>query len=64
MESFTTAPQEDYRPEVVPGLEIVPRVEEKQAPVISDIEGGLNIINGIIEREGDENTREKTPTLH
>jgi hypothetical protein len=64
MESFTTTSQEDYRPEVIPGLEIVPTREEKPAPVISDIEGGLNIINSIIEKEGDENTSEKPPTLH
>lgn len=64
MESLTSASQEDYRPEVVPGLEIVPTKEEKPASPISDIEGGLNIINGIIEKEGDEISEEKPPTLH
>ena len=64
MESFITASQEDYCPEVVPGLEIVPTREEKPVSTISDIEGGLNIINGIIEKEGDENIKEKPPTLH
>lgn len=64
MESFTTASQEDYRPEVVPGLEIVPTKEEKPVNSISDIEGGLNIINDIIKKEGDENTEEKKPTFH
>lgn len=64
MESFTTAPQEDYRPEVVPGLEIVPTKEEKPVNSISDIEGGLDIVNSIIEKEGDENIEEKPPTLH
>lgn len=64
MESFTTASQEDYRPEVVPGLEIVPTKEEKPVTSISDIEGGLDIVNSIIEKKGDEEIEEKPPTLH
>lgn len=64
MESFTSVPREDLYPEITPGLEIVPIREEKPATPISDIEGGLNIVNSIIEKEGDENTREKPPTLH
>lgn len=64
MESIITASQEDYRPEVVPGLEIVPTKEEKQITSISDIEGGLDIINSIIKKEGDENIEEKPPTFH
>ncbi len=64
MESFSTTQHDGHLPEITPGLEIIPTREEKPATPISDIEGGLNIINSIIEKEGDENIREKPPTLH
>lgn len=64
MESFTLASHEDQHQEIIPGLDIIPTKEEKPTPSISDIEGGLDIINSIIEKEDGENTREKPPTLH
>lgn len=67
MESFTPVSREDQHPEIIPGLDIFPTKEEKPTPSISDIEGGLDIINSIIEKEGDEKIREKPftpPTLH
>ena len=67
MESFTPPPHDDKRDQILPDLQIIPSVEEKRLPSISDIKGGLEIIDGIIKEEKNEEDKkrnEKGRTLH